>query len=165
MREGFDTRELTKFEHELLGIAKRDMPRKSKKFMRKEGSKLRKETLSYAKTVIKPSNKNTKKDEKHKKYLNSIKRGKPYDFAGSLCIRAYSNAPHAHLLEYGHRQLVNPGKGKGNGHGVKPGRGIGREVGFVAGYHIFDSTAVAFKDDYYSDTQEFIDDLFDKGLS
>ncbi|WMI80905.1 HK97 gp10 family phage protein [Anaerotignum sp. MB30-C6] len=165
MVEGFNTKELTKFENELVSLAIKEMPRRAKGFMKKEGNKLKKRTLSRAKTVVKSSGNNTEDGKQHKKYHNSIKRGKPYHKDGKLCIRAYSNAPHAHLLEYGHRQVVNPGKGRGNGRGVEPGRGIGREIGFVPGRHVFSGAADEFQDDYYRDTQDFIDDVLDKGLS
>lgn len=156
----FDVSELTEFEKEILGIANNDMPKETKKFLRKQGNKLKKKTLNKAKAEVKVGE---RKDAT--KYHKSIKRGKvyKYDGNGGLSVRVYSNAPHAHLLEYGHRQVVNPPKPKGRG--VIPGKGIGKEVGFVEGCYVFEKTAKEFELEHYNDTERFIDDVLDKGLA
>ena len=157
MTNGFDLGELTKYQKDIIKLAKEKMPKEEKKFLRSEGTKLKKQTLNMAKASV-------KKDTG--KYFKSIKRGKVYEYkgTGALSVRVYSSAPHAHLLEYGHRQVLNPGKGEGNGKGVIPGKGIGKEIGFVRGFHVFNNAAVTFNGQYYNDGQEFIDELLRKGL-
>lgn len=158
MTDGFDIKELTKFQKELLNIANVKMPKESKAFLRKEGLKLKKVTLKSAKTSI-------KKDTGD--FFKSIKRGKVYKYKenGALSVRVYSSAPQAHLIEYGHRQVLNPGKGEGNGKGVKPGKGIGKQIGFVKGKRIFEKSQKEFDSEFYNDTQHFIEEVLDKGLS
>jgi len=51
-----------------------------------------------------------------------------------------------------------------NGKRVK-GRGIGEEVGFVQGKHVFESATKGFEGRFYDNVQKFIDDVLDKGLS
>lgn len=152
MIDGFDTKELTEFEKELLDIAQRDMPKESKKFMNKQGRNLKKRTVVIARM-------NT--GEKTGNYIKSIKKGKVYNKDGALCVRAYSYAPHAHLIEYGHRQVVNPSSGGK----IKKGKGIGKEVGFVRGRYVFEDAAGTYEPEFYAETQRFIDDILDKGLS
>lgn len=109
----------------------------SKEFLRKSGNKLKNKTLSVAKSRVNESTGN---------YIKSIKRGKVYNFKGALAVRAYSTAPHAHLLEYGH---------------IKKDR-TGREHGFQRGYHVFATTSKDFEDEFYNDTEKFIDDVIMK---
>ena len=139
MADGFDIREFTEFERNLLRIANETMPKESKKFLRNEGNKLKKKTLSKAKQKVK---KNTGY------YFKSIKRGKVYKFNGDLSVRTFSSAPHAHLIEYGHR-IVNKD---------------GQEKGFKKGEHIFEDAKKEFQDEYFSDAQKFIDEVLEKGL-
>jgi hypothetical protein len=120
-------------------MANDTMPKESKKFLRTEGTKLRKATLSKAKEKVK---------KKTGRYYKSIKRGKVYNYDGALSIRCYSSAPHAHLIEKGHR-LVNKD---------------GQEIGWVDGRHVFEETEEEFKGTYYNDCEDFIDEVLDKGL-
>lgn len=141
MADGFDITELSEFETKLISLANEKMPKESKKFLRDEGTKLRKKTLSKAKQKV-------KKDAGN--YFKSIKKGKVYIYKGNdaLSIRVYSSAPHAHLIEKGHRQVTKDGK----------------EVGLVSGKRIFEESQIQFASEYYSDVQRFIDDVLNKGL-
>lgn len=139
MSDIFDISELSDFENDLIKLANDTMPKESKKFLRDEGSKLRKTTLSNAKSKVKKKTGN---------YFKGIKRGKVYNYDGALSIRVYDGSPHAHLLEYGHRQVTEDGK----------------EVGFVQGMHIFEESQKEFQSTYYSDAEQFIDDVLNKGL-
>lgn len=109
----------------------------AKEFLRKSGNKLKNKTLSVAKARV---NENTGN------YIKSIKRGKVYDFKGALAVRAYSTAPHAHLIEYGH---------------IKKDRS-GREHGFQRGRHVFTTASKEFEDEFYNDTEKFLDDILMK---
>ena len=129
----FDTRELDAYARELERTA-RDAPKTQKKFMRQEGSKLLRRTKSEAKRVkVKTGN-----------YKNSIKRGKVYEYDGAQAIRVYSTAPHAHLIEDGHRMVTHDG----------------REVGFVPGMHVFEVAGKGFEPEYLAD----IDDMLDEAV-
>lgn len=109
----------------------------SKEFLRKSGNKLKNKTLNVAKTRVNEATGN---------YIKSIKRGKVYDFKGDLAVRTYSTAPHAHLIEYGH---------------VKKDR-TGKEHGFQRGYHVFSTASKDFEEEFYNDTEKFIDDVLMK---
>ena len=129
----FDTRELDAYARELERTA-RDAPQTQKKFMRQEGSKLLRRTKSEAKRVkVKTGN-----------YKKSIKRGKVYEYDGAQAIRVYSTAPHAHLIEDGHRMVTHDG----------------REVGFVPGMHVFEVAGKGFEPEYLAD----IDDMLDEAV-
>lgn len=98
----FDTRELYAYARELAQAA-RDAPKTQKKFMRKEGTKLLRQTKKEAKRVkVRTGN-----------YKKSIKRGKVYEYDGAQAVRVYSTAPHAHLIEDGHRMVSHDGPGAG----------------------------------------------------
>ena len=129
----FDTRELDAYAKELERTA-RESPKLQKKFMRQEGSKLLRRTKSEAKRVkVKTGN-----------YNKSIKRGKVYEYDGAQAIRVYSTAPHAHLIEDGHRMVTHDG----------------REVGFVPGMHVFEVAGKGFETEYLAD----IDDMLDEAV-
>ena len=129
----FDTRELDAYAKELERTA-RASPKLQKKFMRQEGSKLLRRTKSEAKRVkVKTGN-----------YKKSIKRGKVYEYDGAQAIRVYSTAPHAHLIEDGHRMVTHDG----------------REVGFVPGMHVFEVAGQGFEPEYLAD----IDDMLDEAV-
>lgn len=129
----FDTRELDAYAKELERTA-RESPKLQKKFMRQEGSKLLRRTKSEAKRVkVKTGN-----------YKKSIKRGKVYEYDGAQAIRVYSTAPHAHLIEDGHRMVTHDG----------------REVGFVPGMHVFEVAGKGFEPEYLAD----IDDMLDEAV-
>lgn len=154
MENGFDTRELSKFQNDLLNLATKQMPRESEKFMSDEGFKLKKETKKVAKEKVKKITGN---------YLKSIKKGKTYKYSGTLAIRVYSYAPHAHLIEHGHRQVLNPPKKEGKG--VIRGKGKGKQISFVEGKRVFETAKEAFENDFYEDAQKFVDNMLEKGLS
>ena len=53
MTSGFDAGELDLWAKEILNIAQKDMPKKTKKFMNQEGQKLKKITKQKAKQAVK----------------------------------------------------------------------------------------------------------------
>ena len=55
-------------------------------------------------------------------------------------VRVYSYAPHAHLIEEGHRMVTHDG----------------REVGFVKGHHVFEVAAKGFESEFYTDLDDFL---------
>lgn len=144
MSNGFDTKELTKFQKDLVDLAVNKLPKESKSFLRQQGTKLRWKTVSIARARVKKKTGNL---------IKNIKRGKVYTFKGNggISIRVYGGgkAPHIHLLEYGHRQVTKDG----------------REVGFVEGKHFFEDAAKEFEGSHYDDIQKFLDATLEKGLS
>lgn len=137
MPQGFDLSELAKFGKDLSTVGK-GYQKAERKFLQREGSKLRSKTKAQAKKL----------GEKTGNYLKSIKRGKVYVYHGSQAVRVYSYAPHAHLIEDGHRMVTHDG----------------REVGFVKGYHVFDVTAEDFEPVFYMDLDDFLGEEVDKKL-
>ncbi|PJH69186.1 hypothetical protein CVR96_27655, partial [Salmonella enterica subsp. enterica serovar Typhimurium] len=85
----------TKFEQDLLKTATETLPKESKKVMRKIGSKARTQVARHGRATV---------DKHTGNYHKSFKRGKPFvDDEGKTVVRVYNNAPHGHLIEYGHR--------------------------------------------------------------
>ncbi|MED1953794.1 HK97 gp10 family phage protein [Brevibacillus centrosporus] len=138
--DDFDIGELDEFVVELLELAEEKMPNETKKFLQREGNKLRKYTLKKAKSLVKKDTGN---------YFKGIKRGKIYVYNyDQMSVRVYGSSPHSHLIEYGHRQVSQDGK----------------ENGFVKGFRVFDKTSHEFEQEFIRDTEDFIDELLDKGL-
>ena len=111
----FDYRELIQYGISVQQAREKSDDRAKNAFLRKQGSKLLRVTKAEGKTSgmnwsghVKPMK---YADSKH--YRETIKRGKPFEFIGSNAIRVYSYAPHAHLLEYGHRVVSRSGKSTG----------------------------------------------------
>lgn len=157
----FDIDALNDFDKKLINIAQNDFPKDVKKFLRKENTQLKKVTKKNAKRAKKKTG----------QYYKSIKAGKVYKYGGSYAVRTYSADPKAHLLENGHRQVLNPGEpGKvanintQYAQGVKKGKGIGKEIGFVPGLHIFEDSKKQFEDKFIEDIENFTGELLEKGL-
>lgn len=129
----FDASELEAYSRELVRVGQ-EAPKKQKQFMRREGNKLRRATKREAKRLGRKSG----------NYESSIKRGKAYHYQGAIATRVYSTAPHAHLIEEGHRMVTHDG----------------REVGFVPGYHVFEVAGKRFEPEYLAD----IDDMLDEAV-
>ncbi len=138
-----NTNDLDNYAKELLKIANDDLPKESKKFIKKEGKSLLQETQKEA--IFSGIH------HKSHKYYDSIKQGKIYKYRqnGAISNRIYSTDPKAHLLEKGHRMVTHDGK----------------EVGFVKGYDVFENAAKNFESEFNADCQKFIEDVVIKELS
>ena len=121
--QGFDGRQFQQFSRDLEAVG-RAYGKSQKKFLRQEGSKLLRKTGTYKK---------------------SIKRGKVYRYNGADAVRVYSSAPHAHLIEEGHRMVTHDGT----------------EVGFVRGHHVFELAAKEFEGQFYTDLDEYLEEAVD----
>ena len=132
-RAAFDASALAAFAAQ-LGQSGERQRRQQKPFWRKEANTLRNQTENGARRLGKKTG----------NYLKSIKRGKVYSYQGSQAIRVYSYAPHAHLIEEGHRMVTHDG----------------REVGFVQGHHVFEVAARDFEPQFLMD----LDDLLDEAV-
>lgn len=132
-----DIEGLTDFQNDLLSVEK-NAEKVFKKAMQASGNKLVREARKKGRKLV---------NKQDGIYHKSFKRGKVFiDPSGDITVRALNTAPHAHLLEYGHEKVVNPGKGRGNGRGVIPGKGIGRNVGFQPGYKVMEKGAREFEE-------------------
>lgn len=169
MADVLNCKELDDFSKKLIEIASKDAPKDCKRFMKKESQKLKKITKSNANNLVKK----TKGSRKNKKsYHNSIKNGKAYKYGDVWAARVYSTSPVAHLLESGHREVLNPrdNSNKAANIGdryamkVKPGKGIGKEIGFVPGKHVFEKSKKQFESTFISDIETFIDETIIKKL-
>ena len=131
MSKVFDLSELASYGKDMRRIAEEN-PKKQRQFLQKEGNKLRSRTKAQARKLGKKTG----------NYLKSIKRGKVYDYQGAQAVRVYSYAPHAHLIEDGHRMVTHDG----------------REVGFVKGHHVFEVAAEGFEPEFYTDLDDMLDE-------
>lgn len=140
MKDGFDIDELDKFDQKMLTLANDTLPSESRKFLNKEGSKLNKTMKSVYK------GKGIGEDSGRLK--KGFKKGRVYKYKGKdLSIRAYNNAPHAHLLNDGWLHKARDGSER-----------------WVLGFKFIDEADKKFRGNYWDDCREFIDDLIRKGL-
>ena len=151
VRNGIDLSELDAFTDRLIQSSK-EASKVQKKFLQQQGTKL----LRKTKAQVRVSGIQTRTGN----YMKSIKRGKVYTKDGAQRVRVYSNAPHAHLIEEGHDQVVNPPKEKGRG--VKPGKGIGDKVGHVEGHEVFLEAYEAYAPVYERDCEGAVDEMIRK---
>lgn len=134
-----EIKKLDEFEKFLVKKAVDELPRETKKIMRKMGSKARTLTARTARSKV---NKLTGT------YQKSWKRGKLFYDGEKHVIRVYNSSPHAHLIEDGHR-MVTPG---------------GREVGFVKGKKVLENSMKQFEgDDMDQMLSDWLDDLLESG--
>lgn len=130
-----NTNDLDDWAKTLLEYASSDMPKKNKKFMQSEGNKLRKKTLTKAKSLT---------NKKTGNYYKGIKRGKVYHYRdkNNNSVRVYGGSPHAHLIEYPHRIIVN-----------------GVEKGMSKGKYVFEKSAKEFESEFNKDCENYAEDI------
>lgn len=136
---GLEFEGLTEFQEDLLEMAQKTLPRESFKLMRKAGNRLTTHVRREARGAIDHASGTGN-------YYRGFKRGKVFkDAEGKIVVRAINSAPHAHLIEYGHRLV----------------RG-GREVGFVPGRLIMSAAAKNF--DNSGDFEKIVSEELDRML-
>lgn len=140
--DGFDFSELTKFEKKLTEKVNDTMPKESRKFIKKEAGKLNKKN----KAVFKSKG----IGQETGNLLKGFKAGKAYKYNGVWSARAFNSSPHAHLLN--------------NGFMWKPHKNQKGEEKFIPGFHFMEDAAKAFENSYYSDVEEWLYEVFIKGL-
>ena len=129
--------DLTEFRQDLLKAIDEQFPKESKKHMQSMANALTRRVRSAYKRTFKTRTGNL---------LKGTKRGRTYYYNGNqLQIRIHSAAPHASLLEYGHR-IFNSDKE-------------------VEGSFIMQSAEASFYPYYQKKTEEFIDRMLEEGLS
>lgn len=134
----FEVKGLEELEKEVLRLAKK-YPKESKKFLQKQGNKLKAKAKKKAKSKLK---------EKTGNYLKGFKRGKVYKYNQEEdTVRVYNYMPHAHLIEYGHRIVGKNGK----------------EHGFKKGHFILEGAREEFQDEFIKAADDFINEIIEKG--
>ena len=82
--------------------------------------------------------------------IKGVKEDKPYVYGkDEHQIRVYSKAPHAHLIEYGHKMIDKNGKPTEHG------------KSFVEGRRIVETERKAFESEFYRMADEFVDDFLE----
>ena len=136
----FDFSELTEFQKDVTKLVNYKYPGKAKKLMNKAGTALRK--------IVKADYK-AKTKKKTGLLHKSVSKGKPYQYGGTWQIRVFNKAPHAHLLEYGHRFRT-----------IKR-RGWKYTGLYVKGRHIIGDAAEAFTPEFNRMCEDFVDELIE----
>lgn len=138
---GFDLTEFELFNQQIIKLARERFPRESKSFLRRAGKKLEKRTKdAYDKEI---------KAHKDNMLIPQTKRGQPYIYGqNEYSVRVKCTAPHAHLIEHGH---VLWAKGRPTNQYVKGKKIVSKQV-------------KEFKEEYADMTDDFIDEILDKGL-
>lgn len=174
MEPEFDMSELTEAAENMYEMVTQRWPKENNKWMRKQGREGRKIAVGIARQRIK----NLRPASNKKSYMARLKGGKPYHYQGDpndLSVRTYNSAPHAHLVEYGHK--VKP-RGKASGatkgyqrSGSKPNKKydnsyqrVGSSKSFVAGYHILEDAEQMWEKQFEENLSQHLDDLLERGL-
>lgn len=142
--------ELDGFTQSMLQLANNELPKESRKFIKKQANKL--------KTVTKNKAKDLGIIDQTGNYYNHFKSGKVYKYHGALSCRVYNTAgakndrgvwiPLAAILENGHLQTN------------KDRKCVGR--GFIPGFHPFLRAYEDFISKYHDNCEQFVDDMINK---
>lgn len=118
----------------------RAFPKQTEKFMKSEAKDLRKKMVAFAKSKVKKVTGN---------YLKGFKAGKKvYKWQDAeYNVRVYNSAPHAHLIENGHRGMY-----------------WGRKGGWVPGKHIMEDAMRRFEPDFTDHVENELADFVVKEL-
>ena len=125
------------YEKSLLKLNEALTNTEARKFLKKQGKALQKKTLEVAQRKTKKRTGN---------YIRGIKDGKVYKFDGAFACRVYSKAPHAHLIEYGHKIVTKNGEVKG----------------YQRGLNVFDDAKKAFEDEFTEALENYVDEVYKK---
>lgn len=174
MEMEIDMSELTEAAENMYDMVTQRWPKENNKWMRAQGREGRKIAAGVARQRIKRLRPASNKDG----YMARLKGGKPYHYQGDptdLSVRVYNSAPHAHLVEDGHK--IKP-RGKTTGRtrdydrsGSKPNKKydnsyqrVGSSKSFVAGYHILEDSEKLWEKQFEENLSQHLDDLLERGL-
>lgn len=145
---GFDYREIKELV-KMFSTLENEFPKETDKFLKKAGNKQVQRIKSGYRSSTKKRTGNL---------LKGVETGKPYVYEGnSHQIRAYSKAPHAHLIENGHRLIKNDGSEmKGT---YVPALGKKLKKSFVEGRRVVETARKAFEGEFLKMADEWIDDF------
>lgn len=136
-----DFSQVSDFNKELLELIETTYPKEAKKFVSRAGNAFRAEMKAgYKRNTIRRTG----------NLLRGVTRGRAYIYNGEdYQVRVYNKAPHASLIERGHKLYI---KGKPTDK-------------FVKGKHIVGNTIVEFNDKFVELADKFVDDLLNGGFS
>lgn len=137
---GFDLSELDEINQKLLALAHKTFPEETKKFIRRQGGKVRTRLRNAYKAKTKKKTGNLLAGVDGDTYATRT--------ADGWQIRVRNIAPHAHLIEHGH---VFYHKGK-------------RTERWVDGKHIAGGVIKEYESVYPQEVDEFVDAVLEKGL-
>lgn len=137
-----DYKELSEFNQSMIKSLK-EHPREAKFFINKMG-------IEFRKVLRKQYRRDTKR--KTGNLLKGIKKGKGFFYKpySAYSVRVFNVAPHAHLIELGHRMLTKDKKT------TKKGK--------VSGRFVMDKAESQFKDVFEQNCEKYIDKLLEKGF-
>lgn len=140
-----DAKEIIDYVRDIRRAQDKAETKEAYKFLRKEGGKLRRKTVSQARTsgIDLYGHVKSEKYKNSAHYKDTIKRGKAYVYDNVPSIRVYSSAPHAHLLEYGHKLV---------GHKAQKKKSLG---GRTRAFKPFEKAYIAFQSQFYADSLEY----------
>lgn len=161
----FDTHELDELTRAMFRTAEEKYPAEAKKFLMKQGNEQRK---LYRHQVRAKTNKVTNK------LYGGIDRGRVHKYQEDFQVRVYNKAPHAYLIEHGHKNVkTRAGKGSipvGTPIVMVPGRSgplfIGRSGAekTIEGKHLAADATNEMKAKFPVAVEAFVDDLMREGL-
>lgn len=124
---------------DVINLSK-SLEEEGKKFLLEQAGILKKKTLRIANNKIKKKTGN---------YIKSLKRGRVFTFEGNVHkCSVFSYAPHAHLIEYGHKMLD---KNKNS-----------TKLEKVKGKEIFKEAREEFSKEFEENTEKKINEIFEK---
>ena len=131
---GFDISALDEYAESMLDYATKEFPKVTERFMKSEATKLKNKAKRKAKSSL--------KSQPTGNYVDGFKAGKKvYEYGDTKYnIRVYNGAPHAHLIEYGHRMV-----------GHKPNKTFNGL--YVRGYHPIENANIEFQPTFYKDVE------------
>ena len=136
---GLDFSQLDEFNKEALSLINDKFPKEAKKFVSRAGNAFRADVKKGYRSQTKRKTGNL---------LRGVTRGRAYVYDGdSYQVRVYSKAPHAHLIERGHKLVYY-------GHPTEK---------LVPGKHIVGKSVLDFNDKFSDLAEKFVDDLLEGG--
>ena len=143
MSVGFDVSELDDFTRDLLSLAKDKLPNESKKFIRTEQGKFRTRVRRKTRESVKM---------KTGTLYDSIDRSQVIVKQNGVYGNVHIGAPHAHLIEDGHRIVGHEPNKKDTGKKTKS-------------YKIMENAKEEFNPIFVEDCEQFVDKMLkEKGL-
>lgn len=135
-----DITEWKKYNKDLLYLIEETLPRECKKFMRREGGRLATASRRKARETVRKKTGN---------YFKSIKSSRAWkNSRGGYGVKAYSSAPHAHLLESGHEIYIR-------------GYPTGRKS---RAFNIMKQANEGFQNKFWKDCEDFVAKVMEEGV-
>lgn len=131
---------LTDYEKQLVKAVE-GYPKEAFRLMRKAGSEMLKTARASYKSSVRKKTGNL---------LRGLRKGRAYKWKGEeYQIRVKNKAPHAHLIEYGHRAVTRTGRDTGI---------------YVKGRHPMGKASIDFSRKFPEVVSRFIDDFINRGF-